>query len=100
MSTQTPSDLTAANKLQSVNYAAGAVPKVPTPIAEFAGLADFPECALGQLIDIGGFSGVLVNIVNQSIKVRSAEGRTQSFNTYRLRVLYGPGIPPESSKAK
>ena len=63
---------------------------VPKPIAEFASRADFPKCALGRFVDIGGFAGILVEIVNQSIKVKSSEGITQSFNFNRLRTIYGP----------
>ena len=62
----------------------------PRPIAEFAGRPDFPECALGEHIDIGGYAGVLVEIVNHSIKVKSPEGIMQSFNFPRLRQIYGP----------
>ena len=62
----------------------------PKPIAEFAGRPDFPECALGEHIDIGGYAGVLVEIVNHSIKVKSPEGIMQSFNFPRLRQIYGP----------
>lgn len=67
----------------------------PKPISEFAGRPDFPACALGEHIDIGGYAGVLVEIVNQSIKVKSSEGITQSFNFPRLRQLYGPAPEPE-----
>jgi hypothetical protein len=67
----------------------------PTPIAQLAGLPDFPQCALGQLIDIRGYVGVLVSIVNNSIKVRSSEGTTQSFNFHRLRTLYAPVVHPD-----
>jgi hypothetical protein len=63
-------------------------------VAEFVALPDFPACAVGEFLDIGGFEGVLVNIVNQSIKVKSPEGITQSFNIGRLRTLYGPVVRP------
>ena len=62
----------------------------PLPIEEFAGRADFPKCARGAYIDIRGFAGIVVDIVNQSIKVRSSEGITQSFNSHRLKTLYAP----------
>ena len=68
----------------------------PKPIAEFAGRPDFPKCALGEHLDIGGYTGVLVQIVNQSIKVKSSEGIVQSFNFARLRKLYGPQVHPEA----
>ena len=66
------------------------------PIAELAGHPDFPKCALGVLVDIGGYTGVVVEIVKQSIKVRSPEGSIQSFNFNWLRKLYGPAIQPEA----
>ncbi len=62
----------------------------PKPIEEFVARADFPRCARGAYIDIRGFAGIVVDIVNQSIKVRSAEGITQSFNSNRLKTLYAP----------
>ena len=46
----------------------------PQPIDELAGRVDFPQCALGAYIDILGFAGVVVEIVKESIKVRSPEG--------------------------
>jgi len=70
------------------------------PLREFAGREDFPECVLGELIDINGFEGVALEIVKQSLKVRSAEKITQSFNIGRLRTLYAPvvhrEVPPYS----
>ena len=65
----------------------------PRPIAEFVGLPDFPRCAVGAYVDIGGFAGIVADIVNNSIKVRSPEGISQSFNFNRLRMLYGPPAP-------
>jgi hypothetical protein len=62
----------------------------PRSIEEFAVRTDFPQCALGVYVDIRGFAGVVVEIVNQSIKVRSSEGITQRFNSYRLRTLCAP----------
>jgi hypothetical protein len=72
----------------------------PKPIAEFAGRPDFPDCAVGEFVDIGGFSGVLVRIVNHSIKVRSPDGITQSFNFHRLRQLYGPVVRAEPRESE
>jgi len=80
---------------QPADVAGQTVSGVPKPIAEFAGRADFPKCAVGEFVDIGGFAGVLVEIVNQSIKVKSSEGITQSFNYNRLRTIYGPKQRPE-----
>ena len=62
----------------------------PQPIEEYAGRADFPQCALGLYLDIRGFAGVVMEIVKQSLKVRSPDGITQSFNAYRLKSLYAP----------
>lgn len=67
----------------------------PQPIGEFAGRADFPQCAHGVYIDIQGFAGVVVEIIGQSIKIRSFEGITQRFNVNRLIALYGPAVRPE-----
>lgn len=67
-------------------------------IVELAGHPDFPKCALGVLVDIGGYTGVVVEIVKQSIKVRSPEGSIQSFNFNWLRKLYGPMIHPAASE--
>ena len=68
----------------------------PKPIAKFAGRPDFPQCAYGEFVDIGGYAGVVVEIVNNSIKVRDPEGITQSFNFHRLRTLYSPAPRPET----
>ena len=63
------------------------------PIAELAAQDDFPQCALGQFVDIGGYTGVVVDIVHNSMHVKSPEGATRRFNFHTLRKLYGP--PPE-----
>jgi len=78
--------------------ATGSAPS-PTPIEELAGLPDFPQCALGQLIEIRGYVGVVADIVHNSIKVRSPEGTTQSFNFHRLRTLYAPVVHQEPAPA-
>jgi hypothetical protein len=62
----------------------------PQPIGELTERADFPRCALGAYIDIRGFAGVVVDINNESIKVRSPDGVTQRFNANRLKTLYAP----------
>ncbi len=67
----------------------------PQPIGDFAGRADFPQCAHGAFIDIQGFAGVVVEIVGTSIKVRPIEGITQRFNVNRLKALYAPAVRPE-----
>jgi hypothetical protein len=64
-------------------------------IAELVAAADFPRCALGEFVDIGGYTGVVTEVVNQSLKVRSPEGRTKSFNVGGLRRIYGPAVRPE-----
>lgn len=65
------------------------------PISEFVDRPDFPECTVGEHVDIGGYTGVVVAIVRQSMRVRSAEGNTQGFNSYTLRRLYGRPPEPE-----
>jgi hypothetical protein len=67
-------------------------------IVELAGHPDFPKCALGVLVDIGGYTGVVVEIVKQSIKVKSPEGSIQSFNFNWLRKLYAPMIQPAANE--
>jgi hypothetical protein len=63
------------------------------PIAELAARPDFPECARGELVDIGGYTGMVVDIVHNSMHVKSPEGTTRRFNFHTLRKIYGP--PPE-----
>ncbi len=67
----------------------------PKPIAELLEVADFPRSALGEWVDIGGYVGVVADVVNQSLKVRSPDGVTKSFNANGLRRIYGRMIPPE-----
>lgn len=74
--------------------AAGDLPPA-RPIGEFAGREDFPACTLNVHLDIGGFTGVVIKIINQSLKVKSPEGAVQSFNAIRLKRIYGPVIRPE-----
>jgi len=62
----------------------------PQPIGQWTERADFPQCALGVHVSIHGFAGVVVEIVNQSLKVRSQDGITQRFNAYRLKTLFAP----------
>jgi len=63
-----------------------------TDIAHFVSRPDYPDCLLGEHVDIGGYAGVVVAIVKHSIKVRSSEGVTRSFNSFGLRRIHGP--PP------
>lgn len=62
----------------------------PVPIGQWTERADFPQCALGAYVSIHGFAGVLVEIINQSIKVQAPDGKTQRFNAYRLKTLFAP----------
>ena len=62
----------------------------PQPISRFTARADYPGCLHGVHIDIRGFAGVVVEIVNQSIRVLSPEGILQSFNFNRLKTLHAP----------
>jgi len=62
----------------------------PKPITEVVVQPDFPKSALGELIEIGGQAGVVIEIVNQSLKVKFKEGTVQSFNGNVLRKLYAP----------
>ena len=62
----------------------------PQPIGQWTERADFPQCALGAYVSIHGFAGVLVEIINQSIKVVSPDGKSQRFNAYRLKTLFAP----------
>ncbi|MFO1499718.1 MAG: hypothetical protein U1G07_15215 [Verrucomicrobiota bacterium] len=55
---------------------------------------EFPKSALGEHVDIGGYAGIVVDIVNLSLKVRSLEGVTKSFNANGLRRIYGPRPEP------
>ena len=63
------------------------------PVADFVDRPDFPQCVLGEHLELGGFTGVVVAVIKQSIKVRSADGATRSFKSYGLQRLYG--APPE-----
>jgi len=62
----------------------------PLPIEDVAAQPGFPQSARGAYIDIRGFAGVVVDIVKESIKVRSPDGITQSFNANRLKTLFAP----------
>jgi hypothetical protein len=70
-------------------------------ISEVVADAGFPQSAVGETVDIKGYTGVVVEIVKNSLKVRSDEGITMSYNFNALRRLYGPRsepTPPESSQ--
>ena len=65
------------------------------PIAEVVSRPDFPHSAVGEFVDIAGFTGVIVEVIQNSIKIASPEGFTRRFNHYRLRELYGPRPDPD-----
>ncbi len=67
----------------------------PKPISELVVDPGFPGSAVGETVDIRGYTGVVMEIVKNSIKVRSAEGNTVSYNYNTLRKLYGPRTAPE-----
>jgi hypothetical protein len=75
-------------------------PDLPVnPISELVSDPDFPNSAVGKKVDIRGYIGVVVGVVKNSIKVRSAEGNTVSYNFNTLCRLYGPRIEPVESPA-
>src|SRR4051812_3132148 len=65
------------------------------PIGQLVEDPEFPKSALGEFVDIGGYTGVVVEIVNHSVKVKSPEGVTKSFNANGLRRIYGPALRPD-----
>ena len=58
-------------------------------IRDMVGREDFPKCAFGEQVEINGFTGVVVEIVKQSLRVRSSDGYLQSFNGPILKKLHG-----------
>lgn len=65
------------------------------PVTELLTDDSFPKNALGEFLDIGGYTGVVVEIVSHSLRVRSPEGVTKSFNVNGLKRIYGPRVLPE-----
>lgn len=61
----------------------------PKPVSEFATRADFPKCVFGEFLDIGGYTGIVIEIIKRSLKVRSRDGATRSYNEEVLRKIYG-----------
>ncbi len=59
------------------------------PINAYAGQPDFPKCAYGKHVEIEGYTGVVVEFVKSSLKIRSAAGTTRSYNAEVLRKNYG-----------
>ncbi len=95
----------AAEPTQEQTESPEKVPLVPDfnkpirPISEFVNRPDFPQCALGEFVDIGGYNGVVVEIVKLSLKVTSEEGTTMSYNANGLRKIYGAKTrPPETTE--
>jgi hypothetical protein len=79
-----------------VNITTEPKPDLPAKlISELVSDPDFPNSALGKKVDIKGYTGIIVGVVKNSIKVRSAEGNTVSYNFNVLRKLYGPRTAPE-----
>jgi hypothetical protein len=60
-------------------------------INDYAGRPDFPKCAYGKHVDILGYTGVVVEIVQGSLKIQSAAGAIRSYNGEVLKKLYGKG---------
>ena len=67
------------------------------PISDLVADPEFPSSAVGALVDIKGYIGVVAGVVNNSIKVRSAEGNMVSYNFHALRRLYGRPNPPDAT---
>jgi hypothetical protein len=61
------------------------------PIESLVHRPDFPNCTLGVFIDLHGFTGVVVELVGRSLKVRSQAGATRSYNADGLQKIYRPG---------
>lgn len=72
----------------------------PKLIAEFAGREDYPQCTLGELVDIGGVQGEIFDIVGNSLKLRTPEGVSRSFNYHTLKKLYGPVVHIEPTPSR
>lgn len=72
------------------------------PIGQFTERPDWPRGALGAHVSIHGFEGVVVEVINHSIRVISAERITQRFNAARLKTLFAPmdRSRPEPSPAE
>jgi hypothetical protein len=66
------------------------------PIEEVVHNPEFPKIAFGRHIDLHGYSGVVIELVGRSLKVRSPEGSTRSYNADGLRKIYLNDIPSAS----
>jgi len=65
----------------------------PKPIASLLAEPNFPGSALGEMVDMNGYTGVIVQVLNQSLKVRSREGTSRRYNAEILRKLHGEKSP-------
>ncbi len=93
-----PSDSDSTSSKSSVPPKADASPDYHQPLLPIAEVLidpGFPKSALGKFVDIGGYTGVVVELVKESLKVRSAEGITKGFNANGLRRIYGPVVRPD-----
>src|SRR4051812_5779490 len=64
--------------------------KDPKAIGDFAGRDNYPQCALGACVDIGGVVGTVFEISGNSLKLRTPEGQARSFNYPPLKKLSAP----------
>ena len=93
MAARSSSDLTPANTSSEGERDFVAHPDfsgTPQLISEWTGRDDFPRCALGVLVDIRGFTGVVIEIMGRSFRVQSEDGVRQRFNGDRLKALFAP----------
>jgi hypothetical protein len=58
-------------------------------ISHFVSQRDFPQCTLGQHVDIRGYQGVVVQIADHSLIVRARDGASRRYNADVLRKLHG-----------
>ena len=58
------------------------------PISELIAQENFPAGALGRFVEVNGYSGVVVQILNHSLKIRSREGTSRRYNADTLRRLH------------
>jgi hypothetical protein len=59
------------------------------PIVDYANQPDFPACAFGKHIELPDYTGVVVEIVNDSLRVQAAGGGIRRFNGAVLKKLFG-----------
>lgn len=58
-------------------------------ISHFVSQPDFPECASGKHVEIRGYEGVVVQIIDHSLIVRARDGTSRRYNADVLRKLHG-----------